>query len=95
MLNDVVQRQHPLQMVGGREIGGETGAADELGRRVGCAQLGMLVLECGKTTQHLVEVRVGDDRGVTHVVAELVFAHLVGQFTPTTADFGRNGISLC
>ena len=47
----VVQRQHPFQMVGGREIGGEAGAADELGRRVGCAQLRMFVLECGKATQ--------------------------------------------
>ncbi len=82
-------------MVGGREIGGEAGAADELGRRVGCAQLWMLVLERGQPTQQLVEVRVGDDRRVTHVVAELVFAHLVGQFTPKTANLGRNGISLC
>ena len=88
----VVQRQHPLQVLGGGEVGGEAGAADELGRRVGCAQLGMLVLERGETAQQRVEVRVGDDRRITHVVAELVFAHLVGQFTPTAADLGPNGI---
>ncbi len=85
----VVQRQHPLQMLGGGEVGGEAGAADQLGRRVGRAQLGMLVLERGEPAQQLVEVRVGDDRRVAHVVAELVFAHLVGQFTPSAADFGR------
>jgi hypothetical protein len=54
----------------------------------------MLFLECGKPPQHLVEFRVGDDGRVTHVVAELVFAHLVGQFTPLPPNFGRDGISL-
>jgi hypothetical protein len=55
----------------------------------------MLVLERGKTAEQLVEVRIGDDRRITHVVTELVFTHLVGQFTPTTTDVGRNRISLC
>ncbi|MDT5253529.1 MAG: hypothetical protein QOG95_5428, partial [Mycobacterium sp.] len=45
--------------------------------------------------QHDVEIGVGDDRRVPHVIAELVFTHLVGQFTPPAADLGRNGISLC
>ena len=54
----------------------------------------MLILECGQPTQQLVEVRVGDDRRVAHVVAELVFAHLVGQFAPKTSDFGRYRVSL-
>ena len=55
----------------------------------------MLVLERGKSAQQRVEVRIGDDRRVTHVVTELVFTHLIGQFTPTTTDVGRNRISLC
>ncbi len=55
----------------------------------------MLLLERFEPTQQLVEVRVGDDRRIAHVVAELVFAHLVGQFAPKTADLGRDGISLC
>src|SRR5580693_1467123 len=90
----VVQGQHPFQMVGRREISGEARAADELSGRIRCAQLGMLFLECGEPPQHLVEFRVGDDGRVTHVVAELVFAHLVGQFTPLPPNFGRDGISL-
>ena len=53
----------------------------------------MFVLERGKTAQQLVEVRIGDGRRITHVVTELVFTHLVGQFTPTTTDVGRNRIS--
>src|ERR1700761_4582495 len=55
----------------------------------------MFVLERGQPTQQLIEVRVGDDRRVAHVVAELVFSPLVGQFAPTTTDFRRDGISLC
>jgi hypothetical protein len=53
----------------------------------------MLVLEGGKTAEQCVEVRVGDDRRVTHVVAELVVTHLVGQFAPRTTYLGPNGIS--
>ena len=90
----VVQRQHSLQMVRGGEIRREAGAADELGRRVGRAQFGMFVLERGETTQQHVEVRVGDDRRIADVVAELVFAHLVGKFTPGAAYLGRDGIVL-
>jgi hypothetical protein len=55
----------------------------------------MLVLKGGQPTQQLVKVRVGDDRRVTHVVAELVFAYLVGEFTPKSADFRRYRVSLC
>jgi hypothetical protein len=53
----------------------------------------MLVLERGKAAQQLVEVGIGDDRRITHVVTELVFTHLVSQFTPTTTDVGPNRIS--
>ena len=82
-------------MVGRAEVGGEAGATDKLGRRVGGAQLGMLLLEGGEPTKQLVEVRIGDDRRVAHVVAELVFAHLVGQFAPLPPNLGRDGISFC
>ncbi len=44
----VVQRQHSLQMVGGGEIRGEAGTADELGRRIRRAEFGMLVFKCGQ-----------------------------------------------
>ena len=53
----------------------------------------MLVLERAQTAQQYVEVRIRDDRRVTDVVAELVFAHLVGQFAPGTTYLGPNGIS--
>jgi hypothetical protein len=42
---DVVQTQHPLEMVGGGEVGRETRAADELRRRIWRAQFGVVVLE--------------------------------------------------
>ena len=89
----VVQAQHPLQVLGGGEIGGEARATDQLGRRIRCAQLGMLLLERRKPAQQLVELRVGDGRRVPHVVAELVFAHLVGQFTPLPPSLGPDGVS--
>ena len=41
----VVQAEHPLQMLGRSEIGGEAGTADELGRRIGRAQFRILLLE--------------------------------------------------
>ena len=88
----VVEGQHPFQVLGRGEVGGKAGAADELGRRIRCAQLGMLVLECGQSPQQLVEVRVGDDRRVAHVVAELMFAHLVGEFAPLPAHVGGDGV---
>ena len=38
--------------------------------------------------QQLVELGVGDDRRVPDVVAELVLAHLVGEFLPAAAQVG-------
>ena len=35
--------------------------------------------------------RVGDDRRVADVVAELVFAHLVGELLPSAAHIGVKG----
>ncbi len=37
----VVQRQHPLEVFGGGEVGGEPGTADQLRRRIGGTQLRM------------------------------------------------------
>ena len=88
----VVQAEHPLEVVGRGEVGGEARAADQLRRRVGRAQLGMLVLERLQLAQQLVELRVGDDRRVPHVVAELVLAHLVGEFLPAAAQVGVGGV---
>ncbi|GBG36452.1 hypothetical protein NJB14197_21650 [Mycobacterium montefiorense] len=52
----------------------------------------MLLLERAQPPQQIVEIRVGDDRRVAHVVAELVFAHLVGEFTPKTPNLGSDGV---
>ena len=85
---DVVQAQHPLEVLGRGEVGGEARAADQLRRRVGGAQFGMLVFERLQLAQQLVELGVGDDRRVPDVVAELVLAHLVGEFLPAAAQIG-------
>ena len=87
----VVQAQHPFEMLGRGEVGREAGATDQLRRRIGGAQFGVLVLERLQLTQQLVELCVGDDRCVPHVVAELVLAHLVGEFLPATTDVGVRG----
>ena len=89
---DVVQAEHPLEMVGGREVGREARAADQLRRRIGCPQLGVFVLERLQLAQQLVELRVGDDRRVADVVAELVLTHLVCQFLPAAAQIGIGGV---
>ena len=52
----------------------------------------MLVLERLQLAQQLVELRVGDDRCVPDVVAELVLAHLVGEFLPSAAQVGVGGV---
>ncbi len=80
-VEDVVQRQHSLKMVDGRERGGES-SADELGRRVGSGQLRMRLLEFLQTPQQPVELAVGDDRCVFDVVPELMFTDLLGQRRP-------------
>ena len=89
---DVVQAQHPLEMVGGGEVGREAGTADQLRRRIGRPQLGVVVLERLQFTQQLVELGVGDDRRVPDVVAELVLTHLVGQFLPAAAQIGFGSV---
>jgi hypothetical protein len=78
----VLQGQHPFQMLGLGEVGGETRAADQLGRRVGHPQLGVAVFQGEEFVEQRIEVGVGDDRRVLDVVAELVFAHLVGKLLP-------------
>ena len=79
-------------MVGGGELGREARAADQLRRRIGCPQLGVVVFERLQLAQQLVELRVGDDRRVPDVVAELVLTHLVGQFLPAAAQIGIGGV---
>ena len=79
-------------MFGGGELGREAGAADQLRRRIGRPQLGVVVLERLQLAQQLVELGVGDDRRVPDVVAELVVTHLVGEFLPAAAQIGFGGI---
>ena len=79
-------------MVGGGELGREARAADQLRRRIGGAQLGVVVFERLQLAQQLVELRVGDDRRVPDVIAELVVAHLVGEFLPSAAQIGVGGV---
>ncbi len=88
----VVQAEHPLQMLSGGELGGEAGSADQLRGRVGRAQLGVSVLERLQFTQQRVEFRVGDDRRVLDVVAELVITDLIGELLPASAQGGLGRI---
>ena len=87
----VVQAQHPLEVLGRGEVGREPGAADQLGRRIGCPQLGVLLLQRRQFAQQFVEFGIGNDRRIPHVVAELVLAHLVGKFLPAAAQVGSRG----
>lgn len=48
----------------------------------------MLLLERIEPAQQRVELAVGDDRRVADVVAELMVAHLVGEFLPLAAQIG-------
>ena len=48
----------------------------------GDPQFGVALLEREQFVEQRVEVRVGDDRRVLDVVAELVFAYLVGELLP-------------
>lgn len=86
----IVEAEHPFQVVGGREVGREAGAPDQLRGRVGRAQLRVLLLERLEASQQRVELGIGDDRCVAHVVAELVFADLVGQLAPLPQHVGRS-----
>ncbi len=79
-------------MLGGGEVGREPRTADQLGGRIGRAQFGVLILERLQPAQQFVELAVGDDRRVTHVVAELMFANLVSEFLPLPAQVGVDGI---
>ena len=58
----------------------------------GVRNSGCVVLECLQLAQQLVELRVGDDRRVPDVVAELVVTHLVGEFLPAAAQIGVGGV---
>lgn len=90
----VVEAEHSFEMVDGLEIRGEAGTADQLGRRIGRAQLGMLLLEGFQTAQQLVEFRVADDRRVPHVITELVLTHLLGQCLPLPQHLGSGLIGV-
>src|SRR5690606_21230074 len=55
----------------------------------------MRLLECLQLPEQLVELGVGDDRCVPHVVAELMLADLIGQFLPAPTQVGvRAGLGL-
>ena len=83
-MNTLSRRQHPLEVIGGGEVGGESRAADELRRRIGGTQLRVFVLERLQFAQQLVELGIGDDRSIPDVVPELVSTHLVGELLPAT-----------
>ena len=77
-IEDVIEAEHPFEMLGGSELGGEAGPADELRGRICHPQFRVALLERGELMEQRVEFRVGDDRRVFDVVPELVLAHLVG-----------------
>ena len=47
----IVEAEHPFEMLGRLELGREAGTSDQLGGRVGRAQLGVLLFERLKTAQ--------------------------------------------
>ncbi len=78
VVEGVVQREHPLAV---RDLGelGLVLPGDLLRGRVRGAQLGVLLLQRLQGPQQLVELRVADDGGVPHVIAEAVLLDLLGQ----------------
>src|ERR1700737_1857849 len=55
-------------------------------------QLGVAVLQLGQFFEELVELGIGDDRGVLDVIPELVLADLFGEHLPATAHVGVDRI---
>ena len=91
----VVQAHHRLEVVHRGELGGD-GSADLLGRRVGRAQLGELLLELLEAAHPLVEVGVVQRRVVEHVVAPAGVLDLLGQGAVLLAGLGRrDGVGCC
>ncbi len=86
---DVVEAEHPFEVVDGGEVGGEA-APDELGGGIGDAQVRVVVLELLQRAEQLVEGTVGDDRRIAHVVTELVLAHLLRELLPALTHVGRS-----
>ena len=83
----VVQAEHALQVVVRRELRGEL-AAHLLRGRIRRRELGMALLELHQLPPQRVELPVGDDRRVEHVVAELMISHLGGQPRVSLTSFG-------
>jgi hypothetical protein len=83
----VVQAEHALQVVVRRELRGEL-AAHLLRGRIRGRELGMALLELHQLPPQRVELPVGDDRRVEHVVAELMISHLGGQPRVSLTSFG-------
>ena len=83
----VVEALHPLEVVDRGELGGHR-ATDLLGRRVGRAQVGDLVLELLEAAHPLVEVGVGERRVVEDVVAPARLLDLLGERAVLLAQVG-------
>ncbi len=84
----VVEALHPLEVVDGGELRRHR-AADLLGRRVGGAQLGELLLELLEPAQPLVVVGVRQGRAVEHEVAPAGLLDLVGELSVLLTGLGR------
>ena len=78
VVEGVVEGEHALAVLDGGELR-LVRPRDLLGRRVGGAQLRILVLQRLQGAQELVELRVADDGGVLHVVPEAVLLDLLGE----------------
>ena len=78
----VVQAEQPLQVLDRGEQGGDA-RADPLGRGVRGAQLRVALLQRAQFPDQRVELAVGDDRRVEHVVAVLVLGDLHAQLRVT------------
>ena len=85
----VVEGQHPLEVVDRREVGGEDRATHLLGRALGRAQLGELLLQLVEPADHPVVVAVADRRRISDVVAEPVILDLLRQLGVPGADVVR------
>ena len=85
----VVQAQHPLEVVDGGKVRGES-RADLLGRAIGGPQLPVPVLQCVQLGNERVVLTVADGRRILDVIAVLVCAHLFGKLGPLVADIAGN-----
>ncbi len=86
---DIVEREHPFQVLHRGEQGRE-GPGDLLGRRIRGAKLRVAGLDLRQLVHEPVVLGVGDGRGIQDVVAVGVLVQITGQLRRAGPHLGRN-----